>query len=112
MNRKYVIVFVIFLTLFFIGFFLRPPAFISQMNTEYAPGYSHEKLLRIKLGQSKSEVTQNLGKYLSTYGQRVECWNYSRAKSDWSDFTGWESIVVCFDKSNKVSGVGDNFFFN
>lgn len=112
MNKKYTVIFLIVLTLFFMGFFLGPPVFIAKMNTEYAQGYSHENLLKIKLGLSKNEVTKRLGKYMNTYGQRLECWNYSRAKNKWSDITGWESIVVCFDKNGKVSGVGDNIFFN
>jgi hypothetical protein len=60
-----------------LGFMLRP-------DTEYAPGYSDWRFLKVREGMSTTEVTSLLGTPLRIYesDHREQVWMYSRSPHD------------------------------
>jgi outer membrane protein assembly factor BamE (lipoprotein component of BamABCDE complex) len=93
-------------------FIIWVPPFISRANTTYIEGFSYSQLDRIKIGMSEQEVIVLLGKPYSKTDDNDASLYYSKPKSKLSDFLGWESITVWFDKNRKVTGIGKNIFFN
>lgn len=111
-TKRLIVVALIGILGLFALFFFHPPSFISKVDTEYTQGFSYAKLNVIKVGVTENRVLNLLGEPLYGYKEHDDCWYYSRAKSSWSDFIGWEAITVCFDNNHKVKDVGDNIFFN
>ena len=85
------------------------PMFLVHLNTEYAKGFSYEKLERIKQGMSKQQVRQILGEPLYIWKPGYECFGYSRhVQTPWKG--RWISARVCFGENEKVVVTTRNIF--
>jgi len=100
-------IFLIVIYIFFSG-----QTFTAPLVTTYSSGFSYEKFYKIQVGSSKDDVYQILGKPFSRADDKIPCDSYSRANSEWSDFLGWISVGICYDKKGKVNQLSRNVFFN
>lgn len=100
----------IFTILLSTGFFL-------TFFTEYSEGFTYQKFHTIVAGQTMQEVHSMLGRPFVDSSDELPCDSYSRVsrfggKLDFTDFTGWISVRVCYDKNNIVRDIPQNTFFN
>lgn len=106
----------IFLATFYIMFFFGAWELASPIFTDYTPGFSYEKFYNIQKGITQEEVNSVLGEpFTKSDGKQtstVPCDWYSRPKNSWSNFLGWVSVRVCYDKENKANNIIKDVFFN
>ncbi len=108
--KKVVIGVTILIAVFVLILLVPPPSFISRADTTYAAKDSDSKLFLIKQNMDQNQVEEIMGKPL--YLGANQCWYYSKPKTSWSDWLGWESIRVCFDSDNRVTNTGINIFYD
>ena len=101
----------IFIFLLHIGLF-------SSFFTEYSEEFTYKKFKTTFAGQKKQEVYAILGRPFSDSSSGLmSCDWYSRpskfgGKLSFTDFAGWISVRVCYDKNNVVIDTPQNTFFN
>ncbi len=104
---------VIFYSFFVRGFF----GIFSTFFTEYSKEFSYKKFSTIFVGQKMQDVHSVLGRPFLDSSDQLSCDWYSRPRHFWgrlgvTDYTGWISVKVCYDKDGSVNGTAQNTFFN
>jgi len=89
------------------------PAFF----TEYSEEFSYKKFHTISVGQKMQDVHGILGRPFTDSSDQLSCDWYSRPSNFWgrlgvTDYTGWVSVKVCYDKNGSVNGTAQNTFFD
>jgi len=93
-------------------YFFGAPPFVSRLNTTYTKGFTKDKLVQVREGMTENEVLNILGKPMLSHTKDYSCSTYSTAKTQWSDYIGWEAVVVCYSDDDIVKGIGENIFYN
>jgi hypothetical protein len=86
----------------------------AYLFTQYSNGFSQIKFYSIKMGMSKKDVYQILGKPFVFTNRNLNCEMYTKANDMFNitDFFGWESFYICYDSKERVTKLGKQIFFN